>query len=226
MAPNASPQRQVIILLGGPGSGKGTQAKRMTRLLGIPHISTGDLFRKNIANKTPLGMQAQSFMDAGNLVPDEIVLDMLFQRATLQDCSQGYLLDGFPRTIAQAEALHQHLSNQPAQLKVFNLLVSDEEIIKRISGRLSCTACGNVQNRYFSPPTKEGVCDQCGGKLVQRPDDRPEVITERIKVYKKQTEPLIRYYKDRRVLITINGEQAPDVVNRQIMLTFVPKHTP
>jgi len=205
-------QQRVVVLLGSPGSGKGTQAKKLTQLLGIPHISTGDLFRENVGNHTALGKQAKSFMDAGRLVPDEIVLKMLFDRVARQDCLSGYLLDGFPRTISQAEALDGH----PVQLSVFNLSVSDDVVMKRLSGRLTCSVCGNMYNRYFSPPAKEGICDQCGGKLIQRPDDRSEVIQERLKVYKKQTEPLIYYYESRGVLTTVDGEQSADAIHQQM----------
>lgn len=204
-------QQKVIILLGPPASGKGTQASRLAAELKIPHISTGDLFRENIKNNTALGQQVKSIMDAGKLVPDEIVLDMLFDRVARPDCANGYVLDGFPRTIPQAESFDKRLSNKQKVI-VLNLDVKDETLIKRTAGRLSCKACGHIQNKYFSPPAKDGVCDKCGGELVQRPDDKEEVVKERLRVYNAQTQPLIAYYTKQNKLKTINGEKSPDQV--------------
>lgn len=211
MALTPTPEQTVIILLGPPASGKGTQAVRLSKNLKIPHISTGDLFRENISKGTPLGEKAKSFMDAGQLVPDALVLDMLFDRVSRPDCSQGYLLDGFPRTIPQAEELDKKL-HPKTRLIVLNLDVSDETIIKRTAGRQTCTQCGNVHNLYFSPSKQPEVCDACGGKLIQRSDDRPEVVQERLRAYRNQTEPLIKFYKDKGLLHTVNGEQNPDKV--------------
>lgn len=208
------PQQKVIILLGPPGSGKGTQAVRLSKDLGIPHISTGDLFRENIGKNTDLGKRAKTFMDAGRLVPDELVLEMLFDRVSRPDCNRGYLLDGFPRTIPQAEALESHLSN--AKVIALNLNVNDEVIVKRAEGRLTCKTCGHVYNRHFSPPQKEGICDKCSGELYQRTDDTAAVVTERLKVYHEQTKPLIQFYEKKGVLTQINGEQAPDVVFKDL----------
>ena len=208
-------EQKVIILLGPPGSGKGTQAKRLTQLLSVPHISTGDLFRENISKNTPLGQKAKKFTDSGQLVPDDVVVEMLFDRVSQPDCVRGYILDGFPRTIPQAKILDRYLEDK-AEIKVVNLAVSEEEVIKRISGRLSCQVCGNVQNKYFSPPRVEMTCDKCGGQLVQRPDDRPEVVKERLKVYINQTEPLEKYYDAKGILITLNGEQNPDILFQQL----------
>lgn len=204
-------QQKVIILLGPPASGKGTQASRLAAELKIPHISTGDLFRENIKNNTALGQQVKSIMDAGKLVPDEIVLDMLFDRVARPDCANGYVLDGFPRTIPQAESFDKRLSDKQKVI-VLNLDVKDETLIKRTAGRLSCKACGHIQNKYFSPPAKDGVCDKCGGELVQRPDDKEEVVKERLRVYNAQTQPLIAYYTKQNKLKTINGEKSPDQV--------------
>lgn len=204
-------QQKVIILLGPPASGKGTQASRLAAELKIPHISTGDLFRENIKNNTELGQQVKSIMDAGKLVPDEIVLDMLFDRVARPDCANGYVLDGFPRTIPQAESFDKRLSDKQKVI-VLNLDVKDETLIKRTAGRLSCKACGHIQNKYFSPPAKDGVCDKCGGELVQRPDDKEEVVKERLRVYNAQTQPLIAYYTKQNKLKTINGEKSPDQV--------------
>ncbi len=211
--------KNVIILLGPPGSGKGTQAKKIAAKLNIPHISTGDLFRENMKKETELGKKAKSFMDAGKLVPDAVVLEMLFDRVANDDGKSGYLLDGFPRTIPQAEALDKHLS-ETADVKVINLHVSDEMVIKRISGRLSCPKDGTVYNIFFNPPKEEGICDIDGEKLIQRADDKPEVVKERLKVYKEQTEPLIEYYEKQGKLKTVDGEKEPDQVFQEIM-TFI-----
>lgn len=209
-------EQHVMILLGPPGSGKGTQAKRITQELDIPHISTGDILRENIKSKTELGQKAQEFMNAGKLVPDVLVQDMLFERVSRDDCSSGYLLDGFPRTIPQAESLDDFLGKN-THLVAINLVVSDEMIVKRISGRLSCTVCGHVHNRYQSPPEEEGICDKCGGELVQRADDRPEVVQERLAVYKEQTAPLIQYYEKKGVLHTIDGQQEAFKISDSIL---------
>lgn len=206
-----SGQVKVVILLGPPGSGKGTQAVRLTKELGIPHISTGDLFRENMSKDTELGQRAKSFINAGKLVPDELVLEMLFDRVSRPDCANGYLLDGFPRTLAQAEALDKHLGAN-TNLVVLDLEVPDEIIVKRASGRLTCKDCGSVYNRHFSPPAQEGVCDKCGGELVQRPDDRAEVVEERLRVYHSQTKPLVEFYAKKGVLSRVDGTQSPDQV--------------
>lgn len=210
-----SHQRKVIILLGPPGSGKGTQAVRLAKQLNIPHISTGDLFRENLSKQTDLGKKVKSFMDSGHLVPDELVLDMLFDRVSKQDCTAGYLLDGFPRTIPQAQSFDGHL-NPKDDLIVLNLDVADDVIVKRIAGRLSCKGCGSIQHKDFSPPKVEGKCDKCGGELFQRPDDKPEVVKERLRVYHTQTKPLIEYYAKKNVLHTVNGEQTPDTVAEEL----------
>jgi len=202
---------KVVILLGPPGSGKGTQAVRLTKELGIPHISTGDLFRENISKDTELGRKAKSYTNAGKLVPDELVLDMLFDRVSRPDCARGYLLDGFPRTLAQAEALDKYLPPN-TQLIVLSLNVPDDLIVKRAEGRLTCKNCGTIYNRYFSPPAQEGKCDKCGGELVQRPDDRAEVVEERLRVYHAQTQPLVEYYNKKGVLIQVDGTKSPDEV--------------
>jgi adenylate kinase len=211
--------KTVIILLGPPGSGKGTQAAGLTKELGIPHISTGDLFRENISKGTELGKKAKSFMDAGKLVPDELVLEMLFDRVSRPDCIKGYLLDGFPRTIPQAEALDLKLT-QNSKVVALNLNVSDDLIIKRIEGRSSCKDCGHIHNKYFSPSAKEGICDKCGGELIQRNDDNAEVVKERLKVYHEQTEPLVAYYSKKGVLANVNGEKAPEEVAKDLLQQY------
>ncbi|MFQ5729839.1 MAG: adenylate kinase [Waddliaceae bacterium] len=216
MVSNSSSSQKVIILLGPPGSGKGTQAKQITRELQIPHISTGDLFRENMSKNTAFGQRAKAYIDQGKLVPDEVVLDMLFDRVAKDDCKAGYLLDGFPRTIPQAETLDRHLKNKAHQ-QVINLEVSDEIVIKRISGRLTCTKCGIIFNKYFSPPEDEKKCEECGGELIQRDDDRPEVVKERLRVYYAQTAPLVKYYGDKGILTTFDGEQDPETIYKQII---------
>lgn len=214
------PQKsRVIILLGPPGSGKGTQAVRISKELGIPHISTGDLFRENLKLNTELGQRAKTFMDKGQLVTDDIVLDMLFDRVSKPDCAKGYLLDGFPRTLPQAEAFEKHLK-PGTSLVVLNLQVSDESIIKRMAGRLTCKLCGNVYNKYNNPPAKENQCDKCGGELYQRPDDAPEIVEERLRVYQVQTKPLIQYYQNKGILYEVNGENSPDVVFKDLMVVL------
>lgn len=219
-AEETSNGQNIIILLGPPGSGKGTQAIQITKELGIPHISTGDLFRENIKNKTPLGEKAKTFMDAGQLVPDGVVLDMLFDRVSRPDCSKGYLLDGFPRTIPQAEALDRHLSHSNAHIIVFNLEVPDDVIIQRAAGRLTCKSCGHVHNKSFSPSKIEGECDKCHGELIQRDDDKPEVVKERLRVYHDQTKPLISFYQFKKLLTSFDGTQPPQKVFENIMKKY------
>jgi adenylate kinase len=208
--------RKIVILLGPPGSGKGTQAVRLSKELGIPHISTGDLFRDNLSRNTPLGQKAKTYMESGKLVPDEVVLEMLFDRVSRPDCQKGYLLDGFPRTIPQAEALDKQLSKND-QVIALDLQVKDELIVKRISGRLTCKANGHIQNKYFSPPKMEGVCDVCQGELIQRADDSADVVKERLRVYHEQTEPLISFYQKKGVLKQVNGENDPETVYKELL---------
>jgi adenylate kinase len=210
---------KVIILLGVPGSGKGTQAVRLAKQLSIPHISTGDLFRENIAKSTELGRQARSFMDLGKLVPDQLVLDMLFDRVSRPDCEKGYLLDGFPRTLEQAQAFDSKISKK-IELIVCNLDVPDSLIIQRLTGRLTCKECGTIYNRYFSPPQKEGICDKCGAILTVRSDDKAEVVEERLRVYHTQTEPLEEYYANKGVLFKVDGTEPPEQVFTSLMALF------
>jgi adenylate kinase len=205
----------VIILLGPPGSGKGTQAKRLAQEYQISHISTGDLFRENIKNQTELGRKAKEFIQAGHLVPDQLVLNMLSDRIARADCAKGYLLDGFPRTIPQAQALDDYI---PSQMRVEALCldVPDEEIVKRAEGRLICKQCNTIYNRHISPPIHVGICDKCGGEVYQRADDAPEVVIERLKVYHAQTQPLIDFYQAKGILHCFNGNQAPDIVHAEL----------
>lgn len=215
----------VIILLGPPGSGKGTQAVEIAKDMKIPHISTGDLFRENIGNNTSLGMQAKAYMDQGKLVPDELVLNMLFDRVAKPDCAAGYLLDGFPRTIPQATALDTFLKDR-SKVIALNLEVPDDVIVKRIEGRLTCKACGNIQHRDYSPPSKEGICDKCGSPLTQRSDDRREVVLERLKVYHEQTAPLISHYQKQGVLKSVNGNRDPKVVLKDLLAIIASETAP
>jgi len=208
--------KKILILLGAPGSGKGTQAARLARELEIPHISTGDLFRENIKDQTELGIKAQAFMNKGNLVPDELVLDMLFDRVSRADCRKGYILDGFPRRISQADAFEQRLQPKEEVLAL-NLLVPDEKIVQRLTGRLTCLSCGSVFHEVYKPPQVNGVCDQCGGELYERPDDSEEVVRQRLVVYQEETQPLIDYYKKLGVLVSIDGVKAPELVFAQLV---------
>lgn len=203
--------KRVVILLGAPGSGKGTQAKRLAEAFRRPHISTGDLLRENVREETPLGLRAKAFMDKGELVPDDLVLDMLFARVAAPDCARGYLLDGFPRTLAQARALDERLGAD-ADLTVLDLEVSDETIVERAAGRLVCRAGGHVQHEKFSPPRVPGRCDVCGGELYHRDDDEPAVVRERLSVYHQETKPLVRLYAERGVLQAVDGERSADEV--------------
>lgn len=207
-----------LILLGPPGSGKGTQAATLSKRLNIPHISTGDLFRFNIKNGTPIGCKAKDFIEKGQLVPDDLVIDMLFDRASQDDCAQGFLLDGFPRTLTQAEIFEKHMPQQN-KLIVINLDVEDDVIAKRAEGRLTCKDCGSVYNKYFSPPKQSGKCDRCSGELFQRSDDREEVVKERLKNYHNLSKPLIAHYNAMGVLKSINGNALRAEVEANLLKT-------
>ncbi|MCP3916909.1 MAG: adenylate kinase [bacterium] len=200
----------VVILLGAPGAGKGTQAVRLAEELALPHVSTGDLFRENLSRGTELGQKAKGYMSRGKLVPDELVIDMLFDRVGQSDCARGYLLDGFPRTTGQADTLGVRLSDEFGVI-VIEIAVDDSTIVERITGRLSCKD-GHVHHRTFSPPRAEGVCDMCGSELYQREDDTEVVVTKRLAEYDAQTAPLVAYYEEQGVLCTVDGRQAPDEV--------------
>ncbi|VVB97310.1 Adenylate kinase [uncultured archaeon] len=194
-----------IILLGPPGAGKGTQAKKIAEYCSIPHISTGDILRENINNNTSLGAKAKSYMSRGELVPDELLITIIKDRLSRKDCSGGFLLDGYPRTIPQADALQMILTESNKKLDiVLNIDVEDEELIKRLSGRRMC-ACGASYHVLFNPPAEDETCDRCKGKLYQRDDDKAEAIKNRLIVYKKQTQPLIEYYNKKGILQEIDG---------------------
>lgn len=194
-----------IILLGPPGAGKGTQAKKIADNYSLPHISTGDMLRENITSKTKLGMKAKSYMDRGELVPDNLLITIIKDRLSKPDCIGGFLLDGYPRTVPQADALQMILTESNKKLDaVLNIQVDDEELIKRLSGRRMCS-CGASYHMIFNPPENDEICDVCKGKLYQRDDDRPDAIKNRLIVYKKQTRPLIEYYNDKGILRAIDG---------------------
>jgi len=202
-----------LILLGPPGAGKGTQASGIINKYNIPHISTGDIFRKNIKEGTDLGKQAKEYMDKGLLVPDELVVGLVKNRLTENDTENGFLLDGFPRTVAQAEALDTELKNLGWSLdNVINIKVSKDELVERAVGRRICKDCGATYHIKFNPPTIPGKCDVCGGELYQRDDDNEETVTKRIEVYENQTSPLIEYYNKQGVLLNIDGSQNIDKV--------------
>ena len=207
-----------IIMLGAPGAGKGTQAKKIAEKYQIPHISTGDIFRANIKGGTELGMKAKTFMDQGMLVPDEITIGMLMDRIGQEDCINGYVLDGFPRTIPQAESLTKALAERGEKVDyAINVDVPDENIINRMSGRRACLGCGATYHITFNPPVKEGICDTCGQELVLRDDDKPETVKKRLDVYHQQTQPLIDYYKNAEVLAEVDGAQPMDAVFQGIV---------
>ena len=195
-----------IIMLGAPGAGKGTQADKICAKYNIPHISTGDIFRANIKNNTELGQKAKSYMDKGELVPDELVVDLVVDRIKADDCTNGYVLDGFPRTIPQAEALDAALAaiNDKVDYAI-NVEVPDENIINRMSGRRACVACGATYHIVHIPTKVEGVCDKCGAELILRDDDKPETVKNRLNVYHEQTQPLIDYYTKAGILKTVDG---------------------
>ena len=206
-------QPKYIVLLGPPASGKGTQAAQLRQALNLPHVASGDLFRENIKNKTDLGLTAKAYIDRGELVPDDVTIAMVMERLSRPDCARGALLDGFPRTIAQAEALDQELAARGHQIGVVTYITVPEEIlVERVSGRRLCRVCGESYHVRFNPPRQPGVCDKDGGELYQRDDDQPETVRKRLQVYWQQTSPLIDYYRRQGVLVEINGDQAIDAV--------------
>ncbi|MCQ2536016.1 MAG: adenylate kinase [Lachnospiraceae bacterium] len=195
-----------IIMLGAPGAGKGTQAKQIASKYNIPHISTGDIFRANIKNGTELGKKAKEYMDQGALVPDELTCDLVMDRIQEADCKNGFVLDGFPRTIPQAEALTNALSKIGEKMEyAIDVDVPDENIVNRMGGRRACVNCGATYHLVSIPPKKEGICDTCGSELILRDDDKPETVQKRLTVYHEQTQPLIDYYKGQGILHTVDG---------------------
>lgn len=207
-----------LIMLGAPGAGKGTQAKKIAEKYGIPHISTGDIFRANIKAGTELGMKAKSFMDQGQLVPDEVTIGMLLDRISQDDSKAGYVLDGFPRTIPQAESLTAALKERGEKIDyAVNVDVPDENIIHRMSGRRACVGCGATYHIMYNAPKTENICDTCGEKLILRDDDKPETVQNRLRVYHDQTQPLIDYYKKEGVLVEVDGTQDLEKVFQDIV---------
>lgn len=195
-----------IIMLGAPGAGKGTQAKKIAAKYNIPHISTGDIFRANIKNGTELGKKAKTYMDQGLLVPDDLVVDLVVDRVGQDDCERGYVLDGFPRTIPQAEALTKALADMGQKVDyAIDVDVPDENIVRRMSGRRACVGCGATYHVVYAPTKKEGICDTCGGELILRDDDKPETVQKRLNVYHEQTQPLIDYYNNAGILREVDG---------------------
>jgi len=207
-----------LILLGPPGAGKGTHASVLKEKYDIPHISTGDIFRENIKEGTRLGTEAKGYMDKGELVPDGLVIEIVKDRLLKDDCGSGFLLDGFPRTVSQAEALEEFLNKAGGKIdKVINITVSKEEIVERLTGRRTCKACGAVYNISSMPPEKEGICDKCGGELIQRADDSEETVLGRIEVYESQTRPLVDYYEKIGNIAFIDGMAGRENVFSEIV---------
>ena len=203
-----------LILLGAPGAGKGTQAEILCKRFGVPSISTGNILRAAIKDGTPTGVQAKSYIDAGQLVPDEVIIGILNERITQSDCAKGYILDGVPRTIAQAKAMEESGIEIDAAVA---LEISEDEILRRMRGRRVCEACGSSFNMEAIPPRVEGICDNCGGKLIQRKDDTPETVHKRLEVYHKETRPLVGYYAERGLLRTVDVSDSKEGTFRRIM---------
>lgn len=206
-----------LILLGMPGAGKGTQSKMLHEMFGIAHISTGDLFRDSIKQNTPLGQKAKAYMDKGELVPDEVTIEMVRERLGKDDCSQGFILDGFPRTVAQAEALDAMLGEMGRKIdSVLEFRISPAEAVRRNSARRTCRNCGKIFNLINTPPKNPEVCDECGGSLYQRDDDKEEVILQRLEVYENKTKPLISYYEGRNLLQRIQAEDSIEAIKESL----------
>ncbi len=207
-----------LVLLGGPGAGKGTQAERLSQALGIPQVSTGDLFRENLKKETPLGLLARGYMERGELVPDEVTVGMVRERLAQPDCVGGAIFDGFPRTVAQAEALEALLAEMGNRLAVVPYIkVPEDVLLARLAGRWTCKACGAMYHQIFSPPQQAGVCDKCGGELYQRADDTAETQKHRIQVYFEQTAPLIDYYREKGLLVEVDGRRGIDEIQAELL---------
>lgn len=212
-----------IVLVGPPGAGKGTQAQFIASHLSIPKISTGDIFRENVQRQTRLGQEAKAYMDAGDLVPDEVTVGMVRSRLAEEDAADGFLLDGFPRNVPQAEALKKILAEMDQKLDiVLELVVDDDEVVRRLSGRRTCRRCEHVWHLDFDPPSREDLCDHCGGELFQRDDDREETIRHRLEVYQEQTAPLVSFYADEGILIGVDATGTVEDVTERAMAALLP----
>jgi adenylate kinase len=209
---------RAVILLGAPGSGKGTQAQKIAGLFSVPHLSTGDMFREHIKQGTELGMKVKPLMDRGELVPDDVVLGMVRERIARPDCEHGFVLDGFPRTVTQADNLERMVEGLDFELTtVLYIFVAPSALMRRLTGRRICKAAGHIYNIYERPPKKEGICDLDGSELIQRSDDRTDVISERLAFYERQTQPLVEYYSARGLLRSVDGMAAPDAVTASVI---------
>lgn len=210
-----------LVMLGAPGAGKGTQATLISKKYSVPHISTGDILRDAVGRKTQLGMQAKTYMDAGHLVPDELVINIVKERLSERDCENGFILDGFPRTVAQAEALQKALEKMSKKLDmVLSIEVDEDELIRRLTQRRQCQNCGKIYHLLYDPPKVDGVCDKCGGKLYQRADDKENAIRKRLEEYQNKTHPLISYYNNLGLLRVIDGKKTTDQVFVDIKKTL------
>ena len=210
-----------LLLMGPPGAGKGTQAAKLVERYDIPHVSTGDIFRGALQERTPLGLEAKRYMDVGALVPDQVTVGITRERLAKSDCIGGFILDGFPRTLQQAHALDQMLAKMWIRLnKVVNIVVPDQELIPRLTGRRICQSCGATYHMEFRPPAQPSICDRCGGELYQRTDDQEETVRERLEVYRLQTQPLIQYDQERDLYSEINGAQSTEAVFRDIVVSL------
>ena len=209
---------RAVIFLGPPGAGKGTQAKQIAESYGVPHLSTGDMFREHVSRGTPLGLRAKPIMERGELVPDDLVLSMVEDRISRPDCADGFILDGFPRTLPQAENLDEILRRRfKVEPLVVHFVVDKNQLMRRLTGRRVCGIGGEIYNIYDHPPKVPGRCDRDGGELIQRPDDREEVIAERLAAYERQTRPLVDYYRQRGVLKDVDGMAAPQAVTKNVL---------
>jgi adenylate kinase len=212
-----------LILVGPPGAGKGTQAERLTDDFGLPYFATGNMLREAVANGTDLGKKAKSFMDAGELVTDEVIIGMILESLAGEDARDGFLLDGFPRNVPQAETLKKQLMDWDTRLTVvLELVVDEDEVVRRLSGRRTCRRCERVWHVMFDPPTRDGICDACGGELFQRDDDREQTVRHRLEVYKQQTAPLVSYYADEGVLIGIDATGPVEEVTERALAALRP----
>lgn len=210
-----------LVLLGAPGSGKGTLAADLKNIYDIPHISTGDIFRRNISNKTELGLKADAYISKGQLVPDDITINMVADRLSEPDCSEGFLLDGFPRTIPQADALNDIMKKLGRSLTaVIDVTISDELVLKRLTNRRVCSNCGLSYNLISMPPKQDGICDKCGGKIIQRKDDSEDTIKKRLETYHKQTQPLVDYYRDIGLIFDVSNEGKPEEAVNKVRKYF------